>query len=345
MRAGYYHRHVSSVRRTHEGTTCLGACIDVTHQSGASRVRFAPASPADETLRERAEWWHQQFSASLPPMCRSALIVEVGLVEDRIEPEGRPLQVSTRPYAITVCRGLVWELPVAGALIEPLFHGEVAPSEIPGEASVVLGPSAVATLFAGLMADAATGEFGSDWVPPWLLVLDTTDSPYPPQRVPTLEEDGCNAQILIEGSQWRMPSPRAQAEAAALGALTEPRRWADAGALSLAHCHNLEIRGGEVLPKSGPCLVIDTWQNANDRWLGVTDIHAEFSLIGVQGENRCGAGPLRLRIDIPWLLRNLEAVAAPLAPAVEHHPILGHRFGRAPALRLRLRACELLAMD
>jgi hypothetical protein len=237
-----------------------------------------------------------------------------------------------------VCGGDVWRLGEA----EPAWCGIVEPNDVPRDSLIVLGPTAVLTLAAGLLADAAAGELGIDWSAlAGLTLLDVAESPYPPHEIPVLSSLDAHAEVLVQGGIFLQPPERSQEELSPLGALTAPWRWSDGGMLSIGYSRNLAVLAAAAPTPRAPYVVIDAWQAANDHWGGVIEVDAEISLVETSGARRAGARPLRFPVDIPLLLRGAAGAAAAPLPAIDQHPILGERFGCASPLVVEPNASAL----
>lgn len=306
----WYRRSLTAARCDRDGTTRLDACLDLCLDGDPIRARFTPAAPVATGAAADAARWYEQIHAALPLPRQGTLLVEAGCVEDRRAAPGTPGRViGRRPYAIATCGGLVWD-PSADTGSTSPWDGVVDAADVPPGASVILGPSAVLTLCAGLLADVEAGEPGVDWSAiPGATLRDVAASPYPPQHIPARGLD-------------------------LLGTLAEPGRWTESGALSLGHGRNLEVCWAPAPVPRAPFLILDAWQSMCDHWTGTIDVLAEYTLVAHTGQRRCGARPLRLRLDTVALLRAVRGATGPRVPAVEQHPILGARFGQAPPLAL-----------
>ncbi|MFD3504216.1 hypothetical protein [Streptomyces sp. NPDC058678] len=193
-------REVNRVRRIGEATPeqhQWGCRID-TDADGLTVRITAPEATADRDLDTSAARLHDELLAQVPRMLCESARSEVGVVRTET-----PAGVLERPYSLATCADVVITLAeeLAPELASP-WCGTNSPDDLDLRLPIVLGPSAVLSLAAGMLelADDAGAA-----LPDWLSVHAGVHSPYPPHDVPEGLDDAAITWWTAHIEHWLRP--------------------------------------------------------------------------------------------------------------------------------------------
>lgn len=297
---------------------------------GGLDVHIAAPDGPGPALSESGEKLHDGLLERMPPMLRSRLRSEVGVVVTETQVSDRPLASRCHAYALVTCADVVLTL-VSQLSPEPVipWRGTCPASALDPELPVIFGPSAVLSLTAGAleMREGPEGPEGPECtrddgspdgakvndkeIPDWMSVRSVSRSPYPPHDTPLGLED----------------VPDGQRGAIAYWA-THTEHWMRPMRTTRASRGQYEVRTALPPAPAGPALWVEV--------LTSLDTRGRYWQASLSADRDGG----RWWVTQPWpveararkLLGAAVGQVEPLRPALDRDPVDGESFGWAPAL-------------
>lgn len=290
-------------------------------------VRIAAPAATGRDLDEIGRRMHDGLLERMPPMLRSRLRSEVGVVLTQTQVSDRPPASRCHAYSLATCADVVLTL-VSHLSPEPAipWRGTCPASALDPELPVVFGPSAVLSLAAGALempegAEGAEGtwdaggpagrEVNEKAIPDWMSVRSVSRSPYPPHDIPLGLDD----------------VPDGQRDAIAYWA-AHTEHWMRPMRTTRASRGQYEVHAALPPAPAGPALWVED--------LASLDTRGRYWQASLSAERDGG----RWWVTQPWpveaparkLLGAAVGQVEPSRPALDRDPVDGEAFGWAPAL-------------
>jgi hypothetical protein len=321
-------REVRLVRRVHDSVARLhrwGCWIDLAPDGLNVRIA-APEGSENHDIEEPASRLHDALLQQIPRVLRTGARSEIGVVRTETRECGRSVGTWQRSYALATCADVVvtladdlWAVPAVP------WRGTCSLADLDSGLPVVLGPSAVLSLAAGVLELPGDPSRPETVAPSWISVHPVHRSPYPPHDYPleiAATAAGLSDELLAEITWWT--------------ARTE--HWMRPMRTTRASRGQYRVQTAlPTMPDRSAAIWVESLVSLDTLgrcW------HASLS-VERDGGRWWLTQPLPVEIRAHDLLLSAVGQVEPPQPALDRDPIDGESFGWAPGLLTGFTAGEL----